>query len=208
MPLMCSKKLLATNDYWVGKKFDLLLVVENLGGRKLRVLCDCGSYKVVWNSNLGRGNTTSCGCIHKEMVKKSKTMHGHTKNYRNSATYIAWSNMKTRCLNKKYKEYSYYGGRGISICKRWLESFECFLEDMGEKPSDQSIDRINNDGNYEPSNCRWSTNAEQCANRRIRIDAVKQKKCAQCSNLFRPKKRKSNFCCLKCFGASIRKIFK
>lgn len=91
--------------------------------------------------------------------------HGHWSP--SNLTYRCWQTIRQRCYNKNHDQYKNYGGRGISVCGRWLESFENFLADMGEKPSaSHSIDRINNDGNYEPSNCRWSTSKEQCSNRR------------------------------------------
>jgi len=90
--------------------------------------------------------------------------HGHTKNRSPSPTYRTWVNMLTRCENPKASQYSSYGGRGISICDRW-HSFESFIGDMGERPPDCTLDRINNDGNYEPSNCRWASKVEQCRNR-------------------------------------------
>ena len=93
--------------------------------------------------------------------------HGHSRGYpgRQSKIYSCWMNMRHRCMRPAHPEYPRYGGRGISVCERWAD-FETFLTDMGEKPNGLSIDRINNDGNYEPSNCRWSTQHEQNENRR------------------------------------------
>lgn len=82
------------------------------------------------------------------------------------STRQCWSNMKQRCLNKRNAQFKYYGARGISVCEKWINSFDAFLADMGERPAGKTIDRINNDGNYEPVNCRWITLAEQQTNRR------------------------------------------
>ena len=90
----------------------------------------------------------------------------HGKYYSHRKTYACWQGMKQRCYNKNCCNYNSYGGRGIIVCDRWMHSFENFLADMGKKPEGMSIDRINNDGNYEPSNCRWTTVKVQQSNRR------------------------------------------
>lgn len=99
----------------------------------------------------------------------SARTHGHTSNGRISSTYAAWYAMKGRCYNPRCAGFKNYGGRGIKVCDRWLNSFESFLADMGEKPSPElSLDRINNNGNYEPGNCRWATSSQQARNKRPR----------------------------------------
>lgn len=152
----------------IHKRFGKLQVLCEAGSnkhRKARWLChcDCGENVVVLGSSLRSGNTKSCGCLQRQ----SGFNHGHNspKTGQISSTYHSWCSLKQRCLNPKATGYKDYGGRGIKVCGRWL-SFENFLEDMGERPVGKTLDREDNDGNYEPDNCIWSTAKEQANNRR------------------------------------------
>lgn len=126
-------------------------------------LCNCGIKKLVCRDHLVGGRTKSCGCLIKEISRKIHTKHGK----HGTKVYNTYNSMIRRCTDIKEKSYPRYGGRGITVCKRWLDSFNNFYEDMGEPPTEKhSIDRINNNGNYEKENCKWSTHIEQCNNRR------------------------------------------
>lgn len=156
-----------------GQIFGRLTVLDRAssylsGGTRWRCVCSCGSVSVAAATNLTKGRTRSCGCYNDEMRGKTRTTHGHTTDrFHNnqSAEYNTWQLMKHRCCDPKNNRYYRYGARGITVCERWLKSFEAFLSDMGLKPTPQhSIDRINSDGNYEPTNCRWATRSEQRRN--------------------------------------------
>lgn len=146
-----------------GDKFARLIVktISHIkkGKRYWVCECDCGGTVVTSTTHLRSGNTRSCGCILNELIK-SRSLSRR----RNSPEYQVWMSMRSRCNNAKHRSYAVYGGRGIKVCKRW-DDFDLFLKDMGPRPSlEHSIDRINNDGNYEPANCKWSTKKEQNRN--------------------------------------------
>lgn len=153
-----------------GQRFARLVAIEKAGhktqdGRVLwKCVCDCGAEVIVTAGHLRSGNTKSCGCQKADATaqrNRDNARHGMTK----SPTWISWDQMIQRCTNPLHKSYPRYGGRGIVICKRWLESFEAFLADMGERPDGKTLDRRRNAGNYEPGNCRWSTPKVQSNNR-------------------------------------------
>lgn len=147
-----------------GHRFGRLTALERIGRQPngvavWRCKCECGAQKEVTQSNLVSGNVRSCGCL----VVDTFTTHGMT----DSPEYRAWCHMKERCSNPRVHNYHRYGGRGIRVCDRWLNSFENFLADMGPRPSEMhSLEREDRDGNYEPGNCVWATKRAQALNRR------------------------------------------
>lgn len=132
-------------------------------------LCECGTKTIVTSSNLRSKGTASCGCLQKENLKIASVTHGESVNGKSTSEHRAWKALNGRCYNKNSKKYQDYGGRGITVCNRWkgIDGFSNFLFDVGRRPTPlHSIDRKNNNGNYNPKNCKWSTKKEQGRNKR------------------------------------------
>jgi hypothetical protein len=160
----------------LGLRFGRLVVIAEAGsgpgGVRWFCQCDCGNQIIATGCHL-RQLTKSCGCWKREYVRRIQplgavgaTRHGHARRGKMTPTYNSWMAMRARCLDPKVKAFKNYGGRGITICQQWLDRFENFLADMGERPEGLSLDRIDNAGNYEPGNCRWATRTEQNVNQR------------------------------------------
>lgn len=125
--------------------------------------CECGNLRHVPAENLKTGKTQSCGCFNQERRSERMTTHGRSQ----SREYDSWICMRERCNRPTNEHYKYYGGRGITVCARWQDSFANFFADMGSRPLGTTLDRFpDNDGNYEPANCRWATAKQQSATRR------------------------------------------
>jgi len=168
-----------------GMRFGRLVVLRrcernSIGGKaRWECRCDCGANHEAASDLLKSGKISSCGCLQRELLQSrnhlTKFKHGKT----GTQVYRVWVNMKHRCQNPDADCYANYGGRGISVCARWMDSFEAFVADMGPRPRGGSIDRIDVNGNYEPANCRWASSLEQGRNKRntryVEVDGVRGK---------------------------------
>ena len=200
----------------VGKRFGKLLVVEraanvvNPSGKSVityKCRCDCGTEKIIRKCHLVSGKIVSCGCFHNEQLGKTKKKHGFSHKER---LYGLWTNMKDRCYNKNNSHYMSYGGRGISVCDDWKDDYLSFrswcLSNRYEEKirksgrNDLTIDRINVDGDYEPDNCRFLTNKENCLNKRNTLtNQERYKTCPVCGKQFEVKRRNEKQTCgVKC----------
>ena len=155
----------------IGNRYGRLVILERdqskplaSGGRRVYWICECECGSVISRTghDLKDGSIKSCGCLNREQAASVKYSHGK----HNSPTYYSWQAMKSRCENPRNWKYNQYGGRGIKVCDRWRNSFINFMQDMGERPSGYTLDRIDPNGNYEHNNCRWATPKQQANNKR------------------------------------------
>lgn len=173
---------MATFTDLTGKKFNRLTVIRRVSNKgksaNWHCVCDCGNELEIISQSIKEGHTKSCGCLHKEVASNVNKTHGGTSGEKYHPLYATWAGMNRRCYSKTFHKFPDYGGRGISVCDRWrgVAGFPNFVQDMGEKPKNHSLDRTDNNGNYCPENCRWADNRTQANNTRknksVVIDGV------------------------------------
>jgi len=153
----------------IGSRLTITDIVREKGKKAVaKCVCSCGTAKDILLSHVKNGRIKSCGCLRNETSRitgNKNRKHGRSVGRRCPA-YRSWEGMKSRCMNSSDPSFHLYGGRGIFVCDEWIQSFELFLHDMGERPRGTSLDRKNTDGNYEPENCRWATSQVQGRNKR------------------------------------------
>lgn len=222
-----KKRLLAVNpkekDSYAGKRFGRLIALERVedavtpkGKRIIRYKCkcDCGNEKIVRKCHLSSGKIISCGCFHKEQIGNARRKHGFSHKER---LYSIWLGIKDRCYNPNNNHYKSYGGRGIAVCEEWRNDYVKFrnwcisngyIEEIRESGRNNiTIDRINVNGNYEPVNCRFLTNRENCLNKRDTLtDEERYKICPICGKQFTLRKRNQQKTCSSECGHIIRKL--
>jgi hypothetical protein len=157
-----------------GDRFGLLTAVAFVGRSAYResrwmFKCDCGNETECLVNNVKRGHTKSCGCLRPERRRDLRPSH---QDGRSTREYKTWENMKQRCFNPRRHNWKHYGGRGITVCDRWRDSFDAFLADVGPRPVGRTLDRIDPNDHYRPGNVRWASPKEQRANRRYVIKGV------------------------------------
>lgn len=208
-----------------GKRFGRLVVLERVDNAitpkgkvavRYKCRCDCGNEKIIRKCHLTSGKIVSCGCFHREQLGNMRRKHGKS-GYNRERLYTIWLNMKHRCYNPKNNHYKNYGARGITICDEWLEDYMAFrdwsyshgyeekIRESGR--NDLTIDRIDNDGNYEPSNCRWVTNKENCLNKQNTMSNEERYNiCPICGKLFIQARRNGQQTCSAKCGQAIKKM--